>query len=34
MQRADQFIPHVIVNDGLAAVKFYEEVFGAKRVTT
>jgi PhnB protein len=30
MQRADQFIPHVIVNDGLAAVKFYKEVFGAE----
>ena len=30
MQRADQFIPHVIVNDGLAAVKFYKEAFGAE----
>ena len=26
----DQFIPHLIVNDGLAALKFYREVFGAK----
>jgi PhnB protein len=26
----DQFIPHVIVNDGLAALKFYKEVFGAE----
>ena len=25
----DQFIPHLIVNDGLAALKFYKEVFGA-----
>lgn len=29
MQREDQFIPHVIVNDGIAALKFYREVFGA-----
>ena len=29
MQREDQFIPHVIVNDGVAALKFYREVFGA-----
>ena len=29
MQREDQFIPHLIVSDGLAALKFYEEVFGA-----
>ena len=29
MQREDQFIPHLIVNDGLAALKFYKEVFGA-----
>ena len=29
MQRADQFIPHVIVSDGQAALKFYKEVFGA-----
>jgi PhnB protein len=25
----DQFIPHLIVNDGLAALKFYKDVFGA-----
>jgi PhnB protein len=25
----DQFIPHLIVSDGLAAVAFYKEVFGA-----
>ncbi|MEP6741118.1 MAG: VOC family protein [bacterium] len=30
MHRADQFIPHVIVNDGQAALKFYKEVFGAE----
>lgn len=30
MNRDDQFIPHVIVNDGLAALKFYKEVFGAE----
>ncbi len=29
MQREDQFIPHLIVSDGLAALKFYQEVFGA-----
>ena len=29
MHREDQFIPHLIVNDGLAALKFYKEVFGA-----
>jgi PhnB protein len=29
MHRDDQFIPHLIVNDGLAALKFYQEVFGA-----
>ncbi len=29
MHREDQFIPHVIVNDGVAALKFYREVFGA-----
>jgi len=27
MSREDQFIPHLIVNDGMAAMKFYEEVF-------
>lgn len=30
MQPADQFIPHLIVSDGMAAVKFYREVFGAE----
>src|SRR2546422_10210369 len=30
MQREDQFIPHLIVNDGMAALKFYREVFGAE----
>jgi len=30
MAQADQFIPHLIVNDGLAALKFYKEVFGAE----
>lgn len=29
MHQEDQFIPHLIVNDGLAALKFYREVFGA-----
>ncbi len=30
MSREDQFIPHLIVNDGMAALKFYQEVFGAE----
>ncbi len=30
MHREDQFIPHLIVNDGMAALKFYKEVFGAE----
>ena len=30
MDRQDQFIPHLIVNDGMAALKFYREVFGAE----
>jgi PhnB protein len=30
MPREDQFIPHLIVNDGPAALKFYKEVFGAE----
>jgi PhnB protein len=30
MNREDQFIPHLIVNDGTAALKFYKEVFGAE----
>ncbi|MFN2501998.1 MAG: VOC family protein [Pyrinomonadaceae bacterium] len=29
MHRDDQFIPHLIVNNGLAALEFYKEVFGA-----
>jgi PhnB protein len=31
MNREDQFIPHVVVSDGLAALDFYEEVFGAEK---
>ena len=30
MKREDQFIPHLIVDDGMAALKFYREVFGAE----
>src|SRR2546428_1354570 len=30
MKREDQFIPHLIVNDGMAALDFYKEVFGAE----
>jgi PhnB protein len=30
MSTQDQFIPHVIVSDGKAALKFYKEVFGGK----
>jgi len=30
MPREDQFIPHLIVNDGPAALKFYKDVFGAE----
>lgn len=30
MAQNDQFIPHLIVSDGLAALKFYQEVFGAE----
>jgi PhnB protein len=30
MTRRDQFIPHLIVSDGRAALKFYTEVFGAE----
>lgn len=26
----DQFVPHLIVSDGLAALKFYREVFGGE----
>ena len=30
MAKEDQFIPHVFVSDGLAALEFYKEVFGAE----
>lgn len=30
MNQEDQFVPHLIVNDGLAALKFYQEVLGAE----
>ena len=30
MNLPDQFIPHVIVNDGPAALEFYQQVFGAE----
>lgn len=30
MKSEDQFIPHLIVSDGLAALKFYRETFGAE----
>ena len=30
MNRQDQFVPHLIVSDGLAALKFYKEVFAAE----
>jgi PhnB protein len=30
MKREDQFIPHLIVSDGMAALKFYKDVFGAE----
>ena len=30
MQQEDQFIPHLCVSDGLAALDFYKEVFGAE----
>ena len=30
MNREDQFIPHVVVSDGMAALKFYKEVFNAE----
>ena len=30
MNREDQFIPHLVVNDGMAALKFYREAFGAE----
>jgi len=30
MGQGDQFVPHLIVSDGMAALKFYKEVFGAE----
>jgi PhnB protein len=30
MKREDQFIPHLIVSDGLAALEFYKKVFDAE----
>ena len=30
MNREDQFIPHLIVSDGRAALEFYQEVFDAE----
>ena len=30
MSRQDQFIPHLVVSDGMAALKFYQEVFAAQ----
>jgi PhnB protein len=30
MHREDQFIPHLIVSNGLAAIDFYKEVFDAE----
>jgi PhnB protein len=30
MQREDQFIPHLMVSDGIAAIDFYKKVFGAE----
>ena len=30
MSQEDQFVPHLIVSDGLAALKFYQEVLGAE----
>jgi len=34
MNREDQFIPHLIVNDGMAALKFYKKCSARKRDTT
>ena len=31
MSREDQFIPHLIVSDGLAAIEFYKTAFGAEQ---
>jgi PhnB protein len=30
MKREDQFIPHLVVNNGLAAIDFYKKVLGAE----
>ena len=30
MHREDQFIPHLVVSDGRAALKFYKEAFGVE----
>ena len=30
MNPQDQFIPHLIVSDGIAALRFYKETFGAE----
>jgi PhnB protein len=30
MNREDQFIPHLVVSDGLAALEFYKSVFAAE----
>src|SRR5258706_1062293 len=30
MGKQDQFVPHLIVSDGLAALDFYKETFGAE----
>src|ERR1700682_1154232 len=30
MNREDQFIPHLIVGDGVAALEFYKNAFGAE----
>jgi len=30
MNRSDQFVPHLAVSDGLAAIEFYKSVFGAE----
>ena len=30
MNREDQFVPHLCVSDGLAALEFYKSVFGAE----
>ena len=32
MQREDQFIPELIVRNGVAALHFYKAVFGAEEV--